>query len=169
MSDNIKLKFGLQRNRSYLNRDFGDFRGELLRYANIYFKDKIQDFSEASMGGLFLDMAAYVGDTMSFYLDHQFRELSPDTVTESANLEAMIRNSGLKIRGDSPASVMVNFYLELPAVLSEVTGEIIPHHTSIPRIKDGARLVSRNGINFYLTEELDFSEKTNLQGKSCSL
>lgn len=160
MADNIKLKFGLQRNRSYLNRDFGDFRGELLRYANIYFKDKIQDFSEASMGGLFLDMAAYVGDTMSFYLDHQFRELSPDTVTEAANLEAMIRNSGLKIRGDSPASVLVNFYLEIPAVLSTVTGEIIPHNPSIPRIKDGARLVSRNGVNFYLTEELDFTEKT---------
>ena len=78
MSDDIKLKFGLQRKRNYLNRDFTDFRGELLRYANVYFKDKIQDFSEASLGGMFLDMAAYVGDNMSFYLDHQFRELSPN-------------------------------------------------------------------------------------------
>ena len=66
MADNIKNKFGLQRNRSYLNRDFGDFRLELLKYANVYFKDKIQDFSEASMGGLFLDMAAYIGDNMLF-------------------------------------------------------------------------------------------------------
>jgi len=160
VADDIKLKFGLQRNRSYLNRDFGDFRGELLRYANVYFKDKIQDFSEASMGGLFLDMAAYVGDTMSFYLDHQFRELSPNTVTETANLESMIRNAGLKIRGDSPASVMVNFYIEIPAVQDNVTGEIIPDPDSIPKIKDGARLVSSNGINFYLTETLDFTEKT---------
>ena len=46
MSDNIKNKFGIQRKRSYLNRDFDDFRLDLLRYANIYFKDKIQDFSE---------------------------------------------------------------------------------------------------------------------------
>ena len=134
MSDDIKLKFGLQRNRSYLNRDFGDFRGELLRYANIYFKDKIQDFSEASMGGLFLDMAAYVGDTMSFYLDHQFRELSPDTVSEAANLEAMIRNAGLQIRGDSPASVTINFYLEIPAVIDPVTGETIPDPNSLSLI-----------------------------------
>ena len=160
MSDDIKLKFGLQRNRSYLNRDFGDFRGELLRYANIYFKDKIQDFSEASMGGLFLDMAAYVGDTMSFYLDHQFRELSPDTVSEAANLESMIRNAGLQIRGDSPASVTVNFYLEIPAVIDSVTGETIPDPTALPTIKDGARLVSASGVSFYLTESLDFSDKT---------
>ena len=52
MSDDIKKKFGIQRNRSYLNRDFGDFRNELVKYAGTYFKDKIQDFSEASMGGL---------------------------------------------------------------------------------------------------------------------
>ena len=161
MSDDIKLKFGLQRNRSYLNRDFGDFRGELLRYANIYFKDKIQDFSEASMGGLFLDMAAYVGDTMSFYLDHQFRELSPDTVSEAANLEAMIRNAGLQIRGDSPASVTINFYLEIPAVIDPITGETIPDPNSLPTIKDGARLISSSGISFYLTESIDFSDQTS--------
>lgn len=159
MSDDIKLKFGLKRNRSYLNRDFTDFRSELLRYANIYFKDKIQDFSEASMGGLFLDMAAYVGDTMSFYLDHQFRELSPNTVTESENLEAMIRNAGLTIRGDSPASVLVNFYIEIPPIVDSTTGEVVPDSDVIPVIKDGAQLVSGNGIYFYLTESLNFRDK----------
>ena len=160
MSDDIKLKFGLQRKRNYLNRDFGDFRGELLRYANVYFKDKIQDFSEASLGGMFLDMAAYIGDNMSFYLDHQFRELSPNTVTEAANIENMVRNAGIKIQGNSPASVTVNFYLEIPATTDTITGEYIPDATSIPKIKDGARLATASGVNFYLTEKLDFAEKT---------
>ena len=113
MADDIKKKFGLQRKRNYLNRDFTDFRIDLLRYANIYFKDKIQDFSEASLGGLFLDMAAYVGDNMSFYLDHQFRELDPSTVVEPQNIEAMVKNAGIKITGNSPASVTVNFYIEV--------------------------------------------------------
>ena len=160
MSDDIKLKFGLQRKRNYLNRDFGDFRGELLRYANVYFKDKIQDFSEASLGGMFLDMAAYVGDNMSFYLDHQFRELSPNTVTEASNIEAMVRNAGIKIQGNSPASVTVDFYLEIPAITDTITGEYIPEAVSIPKIKDGARLTTPAGVNFYLTEKLDFAEKT---------
>ena len=158
MSDDIKLKFGLQRKRNYLNRDFGDFRGELLRYANVYFKDKIQDFSEASLGGMFLDMAAYIGDNMSFYLDHQFRELSPNTVTEASNIENMVRNAGIKIQGNSPASVTVNFYLEIPATIDTITGEYIPDATSIPKIKDGARLTTASGVNFYLTEKLDFAE-----------
>ena len=47
----------------------------------------MQDFSETSLGGLFLDMAAFVGDTMSFYLDHQFNELNPTTATETAPRE----------------------------------------------------------------------------------
>ena len=144
MSDNIKNKFGIQRNRNYLNRDFTDFRGELLRYANTYFKDKIQDFSEASLGGLFLDMAAYVGDNMSFYLDHQFNELNPNTVVEAQNIETMVRNAGIKIMGNSPASVTVDFYLEIPAD-KDANNVIIPKATCLPVIKDGAKLQTNTG------------------------
>ena len=134
MSDDIKKKFGIQRNRSYLNRDFGDFRNELVKYAGTYFKDKIQDFSEASMGGLLLDMAAYVGDNMSFYLDHQFKELNPNTVVESANIETMVRNAGIKINGNSPASVNVAFYVEVPAIQDNVTKIMIPNEQALPTV-----------------------------------
>lgn len=158
MADNIKNKFGLQRKRDYLNRDFTDFRGELLRYANTYFKDKIQDFSEASLGGLFLDMAAYVGDNMSFYLDHQFNELNPQRVVESQNIEAMVRNAGIKIMGNSPASVTVDFFIEIPAA-TNANNVKIPDHQFLPTIKDGAKLKSGNGTIFNLTESIDFSEK----------
>ena len=159
MSDNIKNKFGLQRKSNYLNRDFGDFRSELLRYANTYFRDKIQDFSEASMGGLLLDMAAYVGDNMSFYLDHQFNELNPNTVVESKNIETMVRNAGIKINGDSPASAIVNFYVEIPAVANATTGVMEPDVNLIPKIKENAKVSTSSGIVFNLTEKLDFGLK----------
>ena len=158
MADNIKNKFGIQRKRNYLNRDFSDFRGELLRYANTYFKDKIQDFSEASLGGLFLDMAAYVGDNMSFYLDHQFNELNPNTVVESQNIETMVRNAGIKIMGNSPASVTVDFYIEVGKT-TDSNGVAIPVATELPTIKDGAKLETNAGIIFNLTESIDFSQK----------
>jgi len=159
MSDNIKNKFGLQRKRTYLNRDFGDFRLELLRYANTYFKDKIQDFSEASMGGMFLDMAAYIGDNMSFYLDHQFKELNPATAVEADNIEAMVRNAGIKIMGNSPASVTVDFYIEVGYEIDPITNQKVPKRVDLPIIKDGAKLDSSAGVVFNLTEPIDFSEK----------
>ena len=159
MSDDIKAKFGIQRKRTYLNRDFTDFRGELLKYANTYFKDKIQDFSEASMGGLFLDMAAYVGDNMAFYLDHQFREMNPTTAVEATNIEAMVRNAGIRITGDSPASVNVDFYLEIPYIEDGVTGIRTPDPLYLPTIKANAKVRSSTGIIFNLTEPLDYSER----------
>ena len=160
MSDDIKKKFGIQRNRSYLNRDFGDFRNELVKYASTYFKDKIQDFSEASMGGLLLDMAAYVGDNMSFYLDHQFKELNPNTVVESNNIETMVRNAGIKINGNSPASVSVAFYIEVPAEEDQVTKIMKPQEDALPILKDNCVVSSNSGIAFNLTEAIDFAEKT---------
>lgn len=159
MSDNIKNKFGVQRKRNYLNRDFTDFRGELVRHANTYFKEKIQDFSEASMGGLLLDMAAYVGDNMSFYLDHQFNELNPNTVVESQNIETMVRNAGIKIMGNSPASVTIDFYIEIPTD-KDSNNVIIPKATCLPVLKDGAKMQTNSGVVFNLTESLDFAQKS---------
>jgi hypothetical protein len=51
--------------RSYLNKDFDAFRSELTQYGQIYFKDKINDFTENGLAGLFIEMAAYIGDNMS--------------------------------------------------------------------------------------------------------
>jgi len=163
MADDIKAKFGLQRQRSYLNRDFDDFRLDLLKYANVYFKDKIQDFSEASMGGLFLDMAAYIGDNMAFYMDHQFREMNPVTAVESKNIEAMVRNAGIKITGNSPASVDVDFYIEVPSITSSETGLKIADPLYLPVIKANARIKSNSGVHFNLTHDIDFSE-VNING-----
>ena len=83
MSNNYKqdlqsrLQEERQKNRNYLVKSFDDFRNELLQYAVTYFPDKINDFSATSLGGMLLDFASIVGDTLSFYMDHQFNELDP--------------------------------------------------------------------------------------------
>jgi len=101
------------RQRNYLARDFDGFRTVILDYARQYYPDRIQDFSESSVGGLFLDMAAYIGDNMSFYLDHLYNELNYDTVVETANSEKIINNAGIPIVGSSPSLVTVDFYIEV--------------------------------------------------------
>ena len=93
MSIDIKKKIKKERIRNFLAKDFGGFRQELLQYARTYFPNKIQDFSEASFGGLLLDMASMVGDTMSYYLDHQFNELNPLTAIENNNINRLNRIS----------------------------------------------------------------------------
>lgn len=141
------------RQRNYLARDFDGFRTALLDYARQYYPDKIQDFSESSLGGLFLDMAAYVGDSMSFYLDHLYGELNPETVVETTNIERILRNSGVPIVGASPSIVTLDFYVEVP-VLND--GTLRPDPTLIPTIKAGSTFLSDNSVQFILVEDLQF-------------
>ena len=58
--------------RSYLNKDFTGFRNEMETYLRSFYGDKIKDLSPGSFMGMFLDTVAFIGDTQSFYLDHQF-------------------------------------------------------------------------------------------------
>ena len=64
----------VDRNISYLNRDFGDIRAKLIEFSETYFPNTYNDFSPASPGMMFMEQAAYVSDVMSFYLDNQLQE-----------------------------------------------------------------------------------------------
>ena len=58
----------------FLNKDFTGLRGDLIEFAKTYFPASYSDFNETSPGMMFIEMAAYVGDVLSFYIDEQFRE-----------------------------------------------------------------------------------------------
>ncbi len=143
--------------KTYLAKDFAGFRSDLLTYARNYFSDQIQDFNEASLGGMFLEMAAYVGDTMSFYLDHQFNELDPASAVESINLQAHARNAGVKPVGAAPAVANVTFYIEVPALLDD-EDQYVPDPISLPVVRNGTQLSSGNGIKFRLLEDIEFGK-----------
>ena len=53
----------------YLNKDFGQFRKNLIEFTKQYFPNQYTDFNESSPGMLFLELSAYVGDVLSFYTD----------------------------------------------------------------------------------------------------
>jgi hypothetical protein len=141
------------RQRNYLARDFDGFRAVILDYARQYYPDRIQDFSESSLGGLLLDMAAYVGDNMSFYMDHLYGELNSDTAIEKSNIERMIKSAGIPIVGASPAVVNVDFYIEIP-VLDD--GSLTPDPTLLPTIQAGGIVRADNGTQFIILEDIHF-------------
>lgn len=164
---NVKKNLKNKRQRNYLARDFDSFRGELLKYANLYFPDQIQDFSEASVGGLLLDLVSYIGDSTAFYLDHQFNELGLDTAVERRNVERLIRLSGVKIRGASPAYADIDFSFTVDSVFDSSLG-YIPVTNQLPVLKAGTRVSSNTGITFSLRSDLDFSEKDDFGKLVCS-
>lgn len=145
------------RTRGYLAKDFDAFRVQLLQYAKLYYPDRIQDFSETSLGGVFLDLASYTGDIMSFYMDHQYSELDPTTAVETENVERLIRSSGVTIVGASPALVTVTVYIEVPA--TTINSSIVPLPEALPIVKENSIFNSTSGISFNLLADIDFSKK----------
>ena len=141
--------------RKYLNKDFGSFRQDLYDYARIHFPDRIKDFSETSLGGMFLDLAAYVGDVQSFYMDFQYHELNPQTSVEARNIQAHLEAAGVEIVGASPAVVEGIFSIEVPADTS--VSPPIPKVSTLPVIYAGTIVQAQNGIQFELTENIDFA------------
>ena len=148
--------------RNYLARDFDSFRSQLIEYARIFFPDKIQDFSEASLGGLLVDMAAMVGDTMSFYLDHQFNELDYNSATELGNIETHLNNAGVKIRGKAPASTIAKITFTVDS--KQTLGQFAPATNQLPKVLIGTTFRSTNGTTFTTAQDVDFA-KTDFLGE----
>jgi hypothetical protein len=153
----VKSKLVRSKERSFLNKDFDGFRQDLLQYARTYFPDNMSDFSDPSLGGLFLDMAAYVGDVMSYYMDHQFAELDLNTAVEESNIARMVESSGVRVIGPSPAFVEIKFSFLISAKRSG--GKYIPKEELLPTIKAGTQVTSQFGIIFELMEDLNFAKK----------
>ena len=144
------------RQRRYLNKEFDALRSELVLYARNFYADRITDLSETSMGGLLVDLAAYVGDVFSFYIDHQFGELFVESAVEKRNIERLIRAAGVPITGNSPAVVDVAWFIEVPAVKQGTT--YVPRPDALPVIEQGSVAQANNGTRFELLEDIDFSE-----------
>jgi hypothetical protein len=160
MASNTKKKIKNELNRKYISKDFDSLKLDLLKYAKIYYPNTMQDFSEASLGGLLVDLAAYVGDTMTFYTDHQFRELDPTLAVEADNIQKMAQNAGIRISGAAPAVAEVDFYVRIPAVQED--GILTPQVNALPVIKEGTILTSKTGVQFFLIEDLNFNLRDSL-------
>jgi hypothetical protein len=58
----------------YLDKDFVGFRNNLVEFAKSYFPKTYSDFNESSPGMMFIEMASYIGDSLSYYIDDTLKE-----------------------------------------------------------------------------------------------
>jgi hypothetical protein len=97
----------------YLNKDFKSFRNALIDYTKVYFPDTYKDFNESSPGMMFIEMSAYVGDVLSYYLDYQFREALVPVERTNALLRAQA--FGFKNKPASVATTTLDVFHLVPS------------------------------------------------------
>ena len=141
----------------YLNKDFTDLRASLIEYAKAYYPKSYNDFSAASPGSLFIDMAAYVGDVMSFYLDNQIQENFLQYAKQKDNLLTMAYMLGYRPKVTAAASTNLDVYQTVPSY-NPTIGSVQPDWRYALLISEGMQ-VSTFGSNtpYYIPDSIDFS------------
>tara|TARA_Y100000310_G_C20636226_1_gene791294 strand:- start:31 stop:1827 length:1797 start_codon:yes stop_codon:yes gene_type:complete len=141
----------------YTHREYQSIRRDLMGIAERFYPDTFQDFSEASFGSLMLDAVAYVGDQLSFYLDYNVNESFLDTAYQYGNVLRHGRILGYKHTGRPSTYGSVTLFILVPASSTSLG----PDTDYIPILKKGTRFSSTAGLNFVLTENIDFSDAKN--------
>jgi hypothetical protein len=147
-----------QKNISYLNKNFLQYKASLIEFAKNYFPNTYTDFSEASPGTMFIEMASYVGDVLSFYTDTQIQENFVLTAKEKENLLNMAYSLGYRPKSSYAAVTTIDFYQRVPIVGGQPDLDyalIIPENISL-------RSVSNN-TNFITLDPVDFSNTGSLE------
>lgn len=150
---------------SYINKSFSDFKANLINYAKTYFPNTYNDFSDASPGNMFIELASYVGDVMSFYLDTQTQENFLLYAKEKENLYAMSYVMGYRPKASYASSVDLDVYQLMPSLLNVVTGEIVPDNITYGLIIPANTNVTSTstGTNFITTDIVDFTDLTGAE------
>lgn len=143
----------------YVGRDFEAFKQGLIEFAKAYYPNTYNDFNEASPGSMFIDMAAYVGDVLSYYTDYNFRENFLNYAQEKRNLLAMASAFGYKPKLSVPSTVTLEVFQLLPA--TGTGANTAPDFSYGLRIKEGMEVrTADQATSFRTTANLDFTTNT---------
>lgn len=152
----------LNRDIRYIDRDFNSFRNSLIEYSKTYFPNTYNDFTDTSTGMLFMEMASYVGDVLSFYLDNQIQETFIQNARQQENLYQMAYLLGYKPKVTTAATVNIDFYQQVPAIQSG--GEFYPDFDYCLLIPENTQITSNtnSNIKFLIEDPIDFSSSGSL-------
>lgn len=145
-----------ERDIKYVAREFGDFRSQLIEYAKNYFPDSYNDFSEASPGMMFIEMASYLGDVLSFYQDTQLQETFLQHAQNPSNLYTLAYMMGYRPRVTSVSEVELTISQRVAATAAP---KYTPNYDQALTVSENAIISATSGDNtkFITTRGVDFN------------
>lgn len=149
MANNVQI--------GYLNKDFTSFKSDLIEFARAYYPTVYNDFTQASPGTMFIDMASYIGDVLSFYLDNQIQETFLQYSKQKNNLFGMSYMLGYRPKMTSVALAELDVFQQVPSL--NVGGSYIPDFNYALVIDPGMVVKSNvnNSLFYYCPEKVDFT------------
>lgn len=141
---------------NYVNKDFDSFKQSLIEYAKTYFPKTYNDFTPSHPGTMFIEMASYIGDVLSFYQDSQFQEMFTPYAKEKQNLYNLAYMMGYKPKVTTASSTELEIFQIIPSILS--ASLYIPDYRYSLILEAGASVKSNiNNAEFIIKDKVDFS------------
>jgi len=148
------------RDIKYLSKDFASFRSNLIEYSKTYFPKTYSDFNESSPGMMFIEMASYLGDILSYYTDDSLKESLMLYAEDKQNVIALSNYLGYKPKVTSPAIVTIAVYQLAPSIGSGEDNR--PDSDYYLRIREGMVVeAAKTNVQFRTTELVDFNDATD--------
>jgi hypothetical protein len=159
------------RDVKYLNRDFNSFRNSLIEFSQTYFPSTYTDFSPASPGMLFIEMASYVGDVLSFYLDNQIQENFIQYARQNPNLYTLAYTLGYRPKVTGVATADIEFYQQVPSIQDISSSTWVPDFNYALNFDANTQIKSNlNAGTFFLVEDtVDFTFSSSLDPTDVSV
>jgi len=159
----------ITRNIQYLNKDFSDFRSQLINFSQTYFPTTYTDFSPTSPGIMFMEQASYVGDVLSFYLDNQLQETYLQYARQTNNIYDLAYMFGYKPKTTGLATADLEFFQLLPAKTE--SSSTVPDYDYALFIDANTQVTSttNTSVNFNIEDPIDFSISNSLDPTTISI
>ena len=146
----------IKKDISYLGKDFGQFKRNLIDFAKQYFPTTYTDFNESSPGTLFIEMGAYVGDVLSYYADNNLKESLLEQASERVNIYDLAKSLGYKPLNVVPAYTKLDVFQIIPS--SGSGASVQPDWRYALNIKPGMRIKQQNGTAVFRSlDNVDFA------------
>ena len=145
-------------NINYTSKDFSSIKADLIQYTKAYFPDTYKDFNETSPGMMLIELASYVGDVLSYYIDYNYKESILTTATERKNVIRLAEFLGYKTTPITPSVAKITVTTEIDA-LSNGLPDYGSLGTLLNPIDSGMQISSTedSSLIFETLGEIDFS------------
>ena len=147
-------------NIQYLNKDFNQLKSALVDYIKNNYQN-YSDFGPSSPGNMFIDLAAYVGDVLSFYTDTQVQETLLLEAKERKNILPIAYSLGYSPKITKPSTVVLDVFQLIP---SDAANAYAPDYRYTLKIPQNSTINSTSQPNItFITEDLvDFAYSSSL-------
>ena len=146
---------------SYLGKDFGQLRQNLIDFTKQYFPTTYSDFNESAPGMIFLELASYVGDVLSYYADNNLKESLLEQASERGNIYDIAKSLGYTPNNVIPAYVTLDVFQLVPSIGSG--SNIAPDFNYALSIKQGMQVKQNNGPAIFRTlTSIDFDFSSSI-------